>query len=119
MKEMKEKWPDIEESVDEDEIRKEKKKSSPTIMMTEEVQPPRFSSYLKNVWVATYMRCFIDNCRVEAKRRKMEPFLKIEEMKRGERDLIYELQRQRYATAPKMKNLSVSLKEDKLYHVKT
>ena len=118
LKDKAENWPKFAEATNEEEVYLEKKSCSHA-MVGNNKQQPRFSSYIKNVRVATYVRRFIENCRNVEGNRSVSPFLTIGELKRGEKDLLCGIQKHYYSTEPKVKNLNVTLKNDGLYHIKT
>lgn len=111
-------WPTSQSLVDEDEINQEKKKTTLTSHVVEKVLL-KFSHYLKNVRVASWMRRFMSNAREKTATMRRMGELSFSEIKAGERDLILQIQTRHYGSTPKVKGFAVAKQPDGLWHLKT
>jgi hypothetical protein len=109
-------WPKREDLPDEDEVTKEMKKTV-TSLATGVKMSPRFSSFLKNVRVAAWIRRFLNNCKPEAKIKT--PTLSLEEIRRAEVDVIRKVQECHNKVLCEIKNLKIMKMTDGLLHVDT
>jgi len=80
---------------------------------------PRFSTYAKNVRVAVWIRRFIDNCRKKSQDRVTSYYVRVDEMRKAEKDLIHKIQVQNYPTPPVLGKLYIEKADDNLWHVRT
>ena len=112
-------WPAGFGKVDEEVLALERKKLVNVTAASIVKSEPRFSSYLKNVRVASWIRRFVDNCRIPKPERNLTERPTLLEMKRGELDLIFEIQKNHFRGKPNMSTLNAELKEDRLWHVRT
>lgn len=104
-------WPSSEPIYDEEEIKKEIKKSE---LVSVEYEEPRFSSYSKNVKVFGWMNRFINNCRKSKSSTsdiKGSWYLTIKEMRVAEIDLIRTVQKE---TMPEDADMIFGLRVEKL-----
>ena len=113
----KDRWPNVREQVDKLEVIQEKKKSE--ISMTSGVVlEPKFSSYIKTVRVAAWIRRFVDNCR-KRENRSLTRYLGLPEIRKAELDVIKEVQTKHYPKKPDMGKIEVYQSEDQLWHLRT
>jgi len=84
-------WPRETQETDEEAVQLERKKTI-SITAVSIFKEPRFSSYIRNVRVYTWIRRFIHNCRQKPENRNMNSFLSMQELVVGEKDLIKEIQ---------------------------
>ncbi|CAL8138463.1 unnamed protein product [Orchesella dallaii] len=104
--------------VDEEEVMMEKRKPEMTCLAIDRVEP-RFYHYMKNVRVAAWARRFAENCKVKLSERKLGKFLSVHELRRGEQDLIMEIQSRHFPEKPDVKGFNVEKYDDGLWHLKT
>jgi hypothetical protein len=117
LRESEDHWPKQIETVDEDEVALEKMKTIVSSTSTNSREFP-FASFLSNIRIAGWTRRFIGNCRMKDGKSK-RPFLSIQEMRRGERDIIGNVQRRHEKSLLKLKPLQVKKGGDGLLHAKT
>lgn len=116
----KEDWPNPNENeFDEDLINSEKRKTIVCALAVERIEP-KFSHYMKNVRVAAWMRRIITFCLTkERSKMKFCPFLTLTEIRQGERDVLYGIQRRHFGNQPDVKGFGVIKMSDGLWHLKS
>ncbi|XP_021959017.1 uncharacterized protein LOC110854896 [Folsomia candida] len=114
------KWPQQNLKYDEDEVAKELKKCEIMMVTTVDPSSPRFSTYLKNIRVAGWIRRFINNARNKKENRSTSIYLIMSEMRAAELDVVRSIQQRHYnIKSPVMGNIQVEIQDDGLWHVKT
>jgi hypothetical protein len=112
------KWPNQIAEVEEEEVIKERKK---TFVTSTAIIPwkPKYSNYMKNVRVSTWIRRFYNNCRLDHQERNLQKFLSLSELSVGENDVIREVQLRHLHKLKDLEKLQTIVDKDGTIHVKS